>query len=88
MLDHEFLRDQERRIKRRIAACEIVIQKGRIDAAFKAKKVLPAQRMALHRLRAGAYGTCIECGGEIGKSRLKSIPSALRCISCQQTHEE
>jgi RNA polymerase-binding protein DksA len=43
---------------------------------------------ARERLKAGDYGTCIDCGGEIGFERLKASPAALRCIDCQSRHEK
>lgn len=43
---------------------------------------------ARQRLAAGEYGTCIDCGGDIGYARLKATPSALRCIDCQTRHEK
>ena len=43
---------------------------------------------ARSRLADGNYGTCTDCGGDIGFERLKATPSALRCIDCQQRHEK
>lgn len=40
------------------------------------------------RLAAGTYGTCADCGGEIGYERLRANPAALRCIACQTRHEK
>ena len=38
---------------------------------------------ALARIRDGSYGICIDCGGEIGRARLKADPAAKRCLPCQ-----
>ena len=38
---------------------------------------------ALARIRDGSYGICIDCGGEIGRARLKADPKAKRCLACQ-----
>ena len=38
---------------------------------------------ALARIRDGSYGICFDCGGEIGRTRLKIEPTAKRCLSCQ-----
>jgi RNA polymerase-binding transcription factor DksA len=38
---------------------------------------------ALDRIDAGTYGACIECGGPVGIERLRALPSAERCLSCQ-----
>ena len=43
---------------------------------------------ALARIAAGSYGKCIDCAGEIGLARLRSEPTAGRCISCQSVHEK
>ena len=43
---------------------------------------------ARERLAGGGYGTCVDCGGDIGFERLKATPSALRCIDCQTRHEK
>ena len=40
------------------------------------------------RLADGSYGTCADCGGEIGFERLKANPAAARCIACQTRHEK
>ena len=40
------------------------------------------------RLSEGRYGTCDDCGGEIGYERLKANPAAVRCIACQTRHEK
>lgn len=37
---------------------------------------------ALLRMDAGDYGTCANCGAEIGEARLKAIPEATHCIKC------
>jgi DnaK suppressor protein len=38
---------------------------------------------ALARIGDGSYGICIDCGGEIGRARLKADPAAKRCLPCQ-----
>ena len=40
------------------------------------------------RLTDGSYGTCTDCGGDIGFERLKANPSAERCIGCQTRYEK
>ncbi len=39
---------------------------------------------ALTLLDLGVYGTCIDCGLDIAPARLQALPSALRCIACQE----
>jgi len=43
---------------------------------------------ALARMAKGSYGTCIDCGEEIGLERLHSEPAAVRCFKCQSVHEK
>jgi RNA polymerase-binding transcription factor DksA len=43
--------------------------------------------MALARLAAGDYGTCVDCGREIPAERLEAIPEAIRCIQDQARWE-
>jgi DnaK suppressor protein len=38
---------------------------------------------ALADMDAGRYGICRECGEEIAKARLKILPFATRCVTCQ-----
>jgi DnaK suppressor protein len=42
---------------------------------------------ALARLASGAYGQCAECGAEISQQRLKALPFALRCRTCEEDWE-
>ena len=42
---------------------------------------------AVHRLDAGTYGTCAECGTDIAEPRLKALPFAVLCRDCQEREE-
>jgi len=42
---------------------------------------------ALLRIRERGFGTCVDCGDDIGFARLKAFPTARRCIACQGVHE-
>ena len=42
---------------------------------------------ALERMDSGAYGLCGRCGEEIDFARLKAIPQATLCMSCQKLAE-
>lgn len=42
---------------------------------------------ALERMDTGAYGICERCGEEIDFARLKAIPQATLCMSCQKVAE-
>jgi DnaK suppressor protein len=42
-------------------------------------------RAALQRIRNGGFGTCVDCESAISPKRLAAVPSAARCIHCQDT---
>jgi DnaK suppressor protein len=42
---------------------------------------------AMHKLEAGTYGVCANCGTEIAEARLKALPFATLCRSCQEAQE-
>jgi DnaK suppressor protein len=42
---------------------------------------------ALVRLDERTYGCCFECGQEIARQRLASLPFALRCTRCEESRE-
>jgi DnaK suppressor protein len=42
---------------------------------------------AMRRLEQGRYGVCTECGAEIAAARLKAVPFADLCRSCQEAEE-
>jgi DnaK suppressor protein len=39
---------------------------------------------ALARIDAGCFGTCLLCEEEIPEKRLKALPWAAHCVSCQE----
>ncbi len=42
---------------------------------------------AMHLLAEGRYGQCVSCGKPIPPGRLRALPFALRCLSCQERFE-
>ena len=48
---------------------------------------LAAVEKALKRVEAGTYGLCEDCGKAIPLPRLKVLPFAKLCVSCQQSEE-
>lgn len=42
---------------------------------------------ALQRIVAGTYGRCARCDDEIDFARLKAVPQATLCMSCQRQAE-
>ena len=47
-----------------------------------------ALEAALERIKQGRYGTCEDCGGDVGLERLRAFPGASRCLPCQQRHDK
>ena len=43
---------------------------------------------ALKRLDDGSFGVCLQCSQPIAMSRLKAVPYASLCISCQRSKEQ
>ena len=43
---------------------------------------------ALHRIGAHSYGYCVDCGEAIALPRLRTYPTAKRCLPCQQHKED
>jgi DnaK suppressor protein len=42
---------------------------------------------AIRRLEEGLYGECADCGNAIAPERLRALPFAVRCLSCQMERE-
>ena len=42
---------------------------------------------ALFLLDAGEYGSCVGCAGEISERRLRVLPFAVRCQTCEERRE-
>ncbi|HEY4719555.1 MAG TPA: TraR/DksA family transcriptional regulator [Candidatus Methylomirabilis sp.] len=51
------------------------------------RRLLRQVDAALEKIRAGKYGTCEKCGGEIAIKRLEALPFAEYCIACQEEEE-
>ena len=43
---------------------------------------------AFNRVRDGSFGTCTNCGAEIGEKRLQAVPWTPFCIDCQELQEK
>ena len=52
-----------------------------------AERVLAQVETALARFEEGLYGVCERCGDHIDPARLKALPYATLCMSCQQRSE-
>lgn len=60
----------------------------RLADAQRASEELQAINNALARLGRGDYGRCIDCHEDIAVARLRLVPTAERCITCQQRYDE
>ena len=52
------------------------------------ERVLVKVEAALARFDRGVYGVCERCGQHIDPARLKALPYASLCMSCQQRSEQ
>ena len=61
-----------------------------LDQADTSRDLAELRQMdaASERIADGSYGTCIECGQDIGYPRLRASPGAERCIRCQTVFEK
>ncbi len=67
-----------------------VIFEGReqIHSNIKSKTVeLERVISALERANSGTWGICRGCGVPIDQTRLRAVPTALRCIDCEEKRE-
>jgi len=53
----------------------------------RSRRYLKKVGQALARIRAGIFGLCEECGGEISSKRLEVRPVARHCIACKEEIE-
>jgi DnaK suppressor protein len=51
-------------------------------------QTLGAVDEALVKVEAGTYGYCVECSEEITEQRLRALPFAVRCTTCEQKREQ
>lgn len=54
----------------------------------RSRDVQTAVEEALRRLVTGEYGLCMECGQHIALARLRALPFAVRCLTCQERFEQ
>jgi RNA polymerase-binding transcription factor DksA len=65
------------------------VQTGDIGEAEEDRDLVELRQVeaALHRIAAGRYGDCVDCGMRISPARLFVQPAAQRCAACQQASE-
>ena len=59
-----------------------------VHQAAAARQMIKNLTQALERMRQGAFGECVECGGNIEVKRLEAIPWARYCVKCQEAREK
>lgn len=55
---------------------------------IKQRDAVPYIRRALEKIEEGTYGQCDDCGEAIPEGRLRAVPGAIRCVTCQREREE
>jgi RNA polymerase-binding transcription factor DksA len=72
--------------RRREVRAEAAGTQGGIDLALVQVSLQTVARIddALAQLDAGKYGSCLECAREISELRLRALPFAVRCQSCEE----
>lgn len=55
--------------------------------AERARALLAAVQSSQRRMESGDYGSCEDCGDDIGYERLAAFPTASRCVACQSRRE-
>ena len=58
-----------------------------IQASEQREMGLMSRERLVERIEDGTYGTCVECGKPIGQARLKALPEAVTCVTCQEKIE-
>ena len=72
----------------RISRMDAIAQQSMRSAQRRAEqRRLAHARSALHRIAQGDYGECMECGEEVGFSRLEARPETPFCLACQRLRE-
>ena len=59
-----------------------------IRNADRESSLLREVKAALQRIQDGSFGTCIICDQAISAKRLSAVPSAMRCIGCQEIADQ
>lgn len=55
-----------------------------VATAVSTRTILEQIEVALDRVAAGTYGTCVRCGARIGDDRLEVLPYTDACVHCQR----
>ena len=69
-------------------ATAVFEQERNVGMQHAQKRLLAEVEDALKRMDAGSYGICRHCGARIDLARLKAMPTAALCLSCQEQQEQ
>lgn len=58
-----------------------------VETLQREQQLLGEVEAALSRLRAGVYGSCESCGGDIPERRLQALPWARLCLKCAERRQ-
>jgi DnaK suppressor protein len=79
--------ESERDIERTDHAQEEAVNDPMIAQDERSRRLIEEIQAALARLDAGTYGECERCGEPINPARLDVLPTARRCVPCQEEVE-
>jgi len=68
-------------------ATEVFEQARNLAVNQRLRSTLRAVNRALEKMESGTYRICDQCGGPIDPARLKALPYAVLCKSCQERFE-
>ena len=69
-------------------ASEVYEQARDLALRQHAERQLQMVEHALEKLSKGTFGVCEQCGQPIDPARLRGLPQAMYCLSCQKRREE
>ena len=79
----EELEAKQRSVRTILVSCERL--PGYVT--LKLKRVMPQLQRAIQKLTEATYGFCDDCDDTIPDKRLKAVPGATRCVTCQTLSE-
>jgi phage/conjugal plasmid C-4 type zinc finger TraR family protein len=82
MAEAKFGGDPDRAIAQGILSTDALVADTLLGA-----KALELAEFRQRRRSGVKRGTCVDCGSEIPQARLKAVPFASRCVSCQEAVE-
>ena len=84
---HELMQDRTPGGDETDIAADLFDQELALTVEENVRAHLVETEAALTRLQTGQYGVCEDCGEKIDPKRLRALPQARRCVSCQLTFE-